>query len=341
MIPDNESRKRPLLSEEDNPQKSKQSGGQTDEAHDPPGFFPHLSKLAFAQVIKSNVFLPKLNAMRIPITLHITQKKADHIAFLDCGATECFISQRFIDEHQLGVHLMENPWKLQNANGSPNAGGGLKHFTELKVITGETPHLLCFYITDMGLDDLVLGYPWFVVMNAHPNWMTSTLPASIIIRTKGVASGKPMHSVWVAGMRTTIQNQPLLKVREELYLCIMKIDPTCAAKTTIAQQLAEQAADKTIHTWDQIVPAHYHEHAKVFSEEAAHQFPESRKWDHAINLKPSAPNMMDCKVYPLSPTEDIALQKFIAKNLEKGYIHQSKSPYAFPFFFIKKKNGDL
>ena len=32
---------------------------------------------------------------------------------------------------------------------------------------------------------------------------------------------------------------------------------------------------------------------------------------------------------------------FIAENLGKGYIHQSKSPYAFPFFFIKKKNGDL
>jgi Reverse transcriptase (RNA-dependent DNA polymerase) len=46
-------------------------------------------------------------------------------------------------------------------------------------------------------------------------------------------------------------------------------------------------------------------------------------------------------VYPLSLTEDIALQKFIAENLEKGYIRQSKSPYAFPFFFIKKKNGDL
>ena len=50
---------------------------------------------------------------------------------------------------------------------------------------------------------------------------------------------------------------------------------------------------------------------------------------------------MDCKVYPLALTEDIALQKFIAENLEKGYIRQSKSPYTFPFFFIKKKNGDL
>ena len=121
----------------------------------------------------------------------------------------------------------------------------------------------------------------------------------------------------------------------------MKINPARTAKTTVAQQLVEQATDKTICTWDQIVLTHYHEHAMVFSEEAAHRFPESHEWDHAIDLKPDAPNMMDCKVYPLSPTEDVALQQFIAENLEKGYIHQSKSPYTFPFFFIKKKNGDL
>ena len=53
------------------------------------------------------------------------------------------------------------------------------------------------------------------------------------------------------------------------------------------------------------------------------------------------PNTLDCKVYPLSPTEDVALQTFITENLSKGYIRPSKSPYAFPFFFIKKKNGDL
>ena len=101
---------------------------------------------------------------------------------------------------------MENPRKLQNADGSPNAGGGLKYYTELEVITGEIPHLLRFYIADIGPDDLILGYPWFAAMNAHPDWTTGTLPASVIIRTKGVASGKPMRSVRVAGMRTTIRN---------------------------------------------------------------------------------------------------------------------------------------
>ena len=254
---------------------------------------------------------------------------------------ECFISRRFIDQHKLGVYLLENPQKLQNADGSPNAGGGLKYYTELEVITGDTPHLLRFYIADMGSDDLILGYPWFAATNAHPDWTTGTLPASVVIRTKGVASGKPKRSVRVAGMRTTIQNNPFLETGDELYLRVIKTDPARVAKTTVAQQLTEQAVDKTVRTWDQIVPPHYHEHAKVFSEEAAHRFPESREWDHAIDLKPDAPNTMDCKVYPLSPTEDIALQKFIAENLEKGYIRQSKSPYAVPFFFIKKKNGDL
>jgi hypothetical protein len=190
--------------------------------------------LAFAQVIKSDVFLPNLNTMRIPITLHTAQKKADDIAFLDCGAMECFISQRFIDQHKLGVHLMENPQRLQNANGSPNAGGGLKYYTELEVITGETPHLLRFYIADMGPDDLILGYPWFAATNAHPDWTTGTLPASVIIHTKGVASGKPTRFIQVAGMRTTIRNRPFLESGEELYLRVLKIDPTRVAKTMVA-----------------------------------------------------------------------------------------------------------
>ena len=83
----------------------------------------------------------------------------------------------------------------------------------------------------------------------------------------------------------------------------MKINPASTTKTMVAQQLAEQAADKTTCTWDQIVSPQYHTHIKVFSEDAAQQFPESCEWDHAIDLKPNAPNSLNCKVYPLSLLE--------------------------------------
>ena len=310
------------------------------EVDDRRGFFPSLSRTAFTRaVFQSNVFLPKLNAMRIPISFHTALKTAELSTFLDSGATECFVSQRFIDTHKLGTRLLTIPRKLQNADGSPNAGGGLTYFTELEVFTGDKPHRLRFYIADMGPDDLVLGYPWFAATNAQPNWAEGTLPTSINIRTKGAASGKPMPPRKVAGVRMALSRPSFLDDGDELYICIVKTERF--AKTTVAQQLAEQASDKTVRTWDQIVPPQYHQHAQVFSETAAHRFPDSREWDHTIDLKPDAPPTLDCKVYPLSPGEDTALQTFLSENLAKGYIRPSKSPYAFPFFFIKKKSGDL
>ncbi len=39
--------------------------------------------------------------------------------------------------------------------------------------------------------------------------------------------------------------------------------------------------------------------------------------------------------------EEDSLREFIKEQLEKGYIRPSKSPYASPFFFIKKKDGKL
>ena len=74
------------------------------EVDDGGGFFPSLSRTAFTwAVFQSNVFLPKLNAMRTPVSFHTALKTAKLFAFLDSGATKCFISQRFIDTHKLGT----------------------------------------------------------------------------------------------------------------------------------------------------------------------------------------------------------------------------------------------
>ena len=96
----------------------------------------------------------------------------------------------------------------------------------------------------MGPDDLVLGYPWFAATNAQPNWTDGTLPTSVTIRTKGAASGKPMPPQKVAKVRTKIRRPPFMDDQDELYIRIVKTERL--AKTTVAQQLAEQAADKTI-----------------------------------------------------------------------------------------------
>ena len=69
-------------------------GRSMGEVNNGGGFFPSLSRTAFTRaVFQSNVFLPKLNVMRIPVSFHTALKTAKLSAFLDSGATECFVSQ--------------------------------------------------------------------------------------------------------------------------------------------------------------------------------------------------------------------------------------------------------
>ena len=89
------------------------------------------------------------------------------------------------------------------------------------------------------------------------------------------------------------------------------------------------------------VPDEYQQFTKVFSEEESKQYLPQQVWDHAIKFKEGSPNVVDCKVYPLNQTEDQAVWDFIKMELDKGYIWVSKSPYASPFFFIRKKDGKL
>ena len=85
----------------------------------------------------------------------------------------------------------------------------------------------------------------------------------------------------------------------------------------------------------------YRQHLKVFSEAQAQRLPPDHPWNHAINLKADAPPSIRGRIYPLTQLENKALRKHIEEQLAKGYIHPSKSPYATPFFFIKKKSGAL
>ena len=60
-----------------------------------------------------------------------------------------------------------------------------------------------------------------------------------------------------------------------------------------------------------------------------------------IDLKPDTPETLDSKTYPLPVGQQEALDEFIQEHLKKGYIRVSQSPYAAPFFFVKKKDGKL
>ena len=53
----------------------------------------------------------------------------------------------------------------------------------------------------------------------------------------------------------------------------------------------------------------------------------------------TAPASFNCKVYPLSCKEQEVEDKFLDKNLAKGYIVPSHSPYSFSTFSVPKKDS--
>ena len=88
------------------------------------------------------------------------------------------------------------------------------------------------------------------------------------------------------------------------------------------------------------IPEKYRSFTKVFSEEASHQLPAHRPWDHAIDLIPGK-TMKNSGIYRLTPSESAALKEYITEHLQKGYIRPSSSSMASPFFFVNKKDGKL
>ena len=113
------------------------------------------------------------------------------------------------------------------------------------------------------------------------------------------------------------------------------------ATTTVSQRLAEgfkrnsEPTDPLEH-----IPPYLRDFHSVFSKESFDELPESKPWDHAVELLPDA-TPKACKVYPLSVSEQKELDAFLKENLDSGRIRPSKSPMAAPVFFVKKKDGKL
>jgi hypothetical protein len=88
------------------------------------------------------------------------------------------------------------------------------------------------------------------------------------------------------------------------------------------------------------IPEYLQDFEDVFAKESFYALPVWKVWDHAIELEPGS-KPTNCKVYPLSPKEQLELDMFLKESLCTGRICPSKSPMASPVFFIKKKDGCL
>jgi hypothetical protein len=229
------------------------------------------------------------------------------------------------------THQLARPREVFNVDGTQNKAGIITESCVLRVEKDQHSVEQQFFITNLGADRVLLGYPWLCEFNPRIDWAEATIEGGKVhLKEQGVRwhewKQQRLAIKWAQGDKAW-------EKRDKVIIC----------KTNFAQEWAIEA-NKDKQAWTaakEEIPAEYGCHATVFSETAAKRFPPAQPEDHAIKLKPDAPQTINCKVYPLTQAEWEATAKFLKENEALRYIKKTDSPWSTPWFFIKKKDGTL
>jgi len=283
------------------------------------------------------VFIPKRHQIKAQVQLQSAHLHANIYALIDSGATDNFISPITVKHFNLPTYELPKPKIVRNVDGTKNSIGPMTHTTNLEVQYNDETVPLLFFVMNMGSNSMLLGMPFLAAYNPDIDWKTGTFHGDVTAFTKDAQEWTQENEEFIP----ELEEDNTEADEDYEFIPSNECHTISVHKTTTATELAAQATDQTKHTWQEQVPEPYHQFGKVFSDEESTRFPESRPWDHAIDLLPEAPVTLNCKVYPLAEGQQDALDKFLEEHLNKGYIRRSNSPYASPFFFIKKKDGKL
>jgi reverse transcriptase-like protein len=219
---------------------------------------------------------------------------------------------------RLPIKQMDELKKLLNVDGMENKSRELKYYTDLAVQTRSTHTTLQFYLSDLGDQKAILGYPWFVAVQPNIDWRKGWIDHTqlpIVFRTNNAKRAR-----FVLRQR----NIPRTRGPSTYFIGKVLLHPRAIPAKLIPG-----------------VPAEFTRHRKVFSKEDSQRLPKHTIWDHAIELLPGTPSSLPGWLLPLKQDEIAEAHKFIAEHLKRGTIRESWSPYAANFFFIKKKDRKL
>ena len=112
-------------------------------------------------MLKCNtVYLARYRSMKIPVSFRTAYARADKQILVDSGATDNFVHPRLIRRLALGTQKLERSRKIWNIDGTNNKAGRITDYVDLNVQTRKKQNKMRFLITDLGHEDLILGYPW-------------------------------------------------------------------------------------------------------------------------------------------------------------------------------------
>ena len=310
--------------------------------------------------------MKRRHALLIPGYIEVGGKAVEAKGLLDSGADAIIINAKLVEKYNLPTVKLPRPLTFRNADDSVNRQGTITHRVEGNFIVKDKTLPTRWYVANLGRDDIILGMPWIKRYNPTINWRTGSVTISnkTIVEQQKLQQYQATHdpppgTVWGLPAPGTLQHLVLSFV--ETLGDILEEEPLTHSPAKVIDRLLQMTAyvnrtnksteiaiearkNKVEKPLDELLPAYALEFRSVFEKKAADRFPPSTPWDHAIELKKEFDvhkRRTWSKIYPLSVTEQEELRKFIDENMAKGFIRESSSSLASPFFFVSKKDGTL
>jgi hypothetical protein len=111
------------------------------------------------------MYISRYNSVTIPFEFETFKGKAEETALIDSGATENFIDYKTVERLRLGTKKLEQVRSLKNIDGTLNQAGSVTRCCDLVLTKGEQSEQVRFYVTNLGNDRFILGYPWLAKFN--------------------------------------------------------------------------------------------------------------------------------------------------------------------------------
>jgi hypothetical protein len=182
---------------------------------------------------------------------------ADIKALVDSGATDNFIHLNFVKRMGLGQRELDKPKNIYNIDNTTNKLGQITHYLSLAVTMAGKTQEMRFLITDIGREDVLLGYPWLSTYEPCFSWKHGTIDESnlpIVLRTVNPNDRKDVILRYLSTNKCT-------EIVRELEWEVGGEPPTIQ-NASVELAVAAQQYTKKVE-----IPKEYKVFAKVFSEE--------------------------------------------------------------------------
>ena len=131
-----------------------------------------LPQLSIESVIAGRI---EQRSLFIPYMISSKGRNVEGSALADTGAKGKFIDRNFARRTGIPQKRLPTPIICYNVDGTRNKSGLILNYCEIPLEIGGKTKTHKLYVTGLGNQSIILGYPWFQENNPVVNWRTGKI----------------------------------------------------------------------------------------------------------------------------------------------------------------------